>query len=152
MSLFTSADTLDITNYLYANVAATGNFVEHFTMPVVGATTDGQAVALSGLGSDLYLTVDATGIQNASGTTFSLLNVTIWADADGNNGTPSASLATGSSGFANGQANDIVLATGVLKTAKLIPPDSSGTRGADFVATMTPTLAGSALLDRSLTP
>jgi hypothetical protein len=150
MSLFTTTDCLGVSNYLYSDVAANGNFTEHFTMPVFGAQLDGQTVPLKGLGQDLYLTIDATGVQNSSGTTFNLLNMTLWADPGGNDGTPSATLASGTSGFSNGQANDIVLATGVLDKATLIPPDNTGTRGADFVDTMTPTLAGSKLLDGSI--
>ena len=58
---------------------------------------------------DLYLTIDASG----KGTVFDSLNLTLWADPKGNDGTPSVSE-TSDPSFSNGTKGDFALAHGTL--------------------------------------
>jgi len=118
-------------------------------MPVTGLSDNDQPVTPKGFGSiyNLFLTIDAT-IANGS---FIGMDVTLWADPNANDGTPSVSSSSDPS-FSNGINHDIVLATGTLVSGVVMPPDATGTRHADFVQTLTPTLAGDLLLRGSIQP
>jgi hypothetical protein len=147
MQHFTPVDTLDTSNFLRAVAQPDGSVIERFLMPVTGFSENGQAVTPEGFGTayGLFLTVDATIL----GGVFKTLDVTLWADPHKNDGTPSVSQDSDPA-FSNGMTNDIVLATGTLVSASVQPPDASGTRHADFVESMTPTLAGTLLLHGSI--
>jgi hypothetical protein len=146
MSLFTPTDTADAGTYLRSVNQADGSFAEHVLMPITGFENNGQPIIPKGFDKayDLYLTIDATG----KGPTFGTLNVTLWADPKGNDGTPGVSE-TSDPSFSHGTRGDIVLATGTMVSAQLMQ-DPTGTRHADFVETLTPTLAGTILSGGSL--
>ena len=146
MSFFTPTDTADASTFLRSVNQPDGSFSEHFLMPITGFENDGNAVIPKEFGKayDLYLTLDATG----KGTIFNSLNMTLWADPKANDGTPGVS-ATSDPSFSNGTNGDIVLATGTMVSAQLAQ-DAAGTRHADFVEKLTPTLAGTILSGGSL--
>jgi hypothetical protein len=99
----------------------------------------------------LYLTIDAThpAGQTGAGGVFSSLNATLWADPKNDAGAPSVSETSGPT-FANGMANDIVLATGTMVSASVSLDPTTMTRSADDVVAMTPTLEGTMLLGASI--
>lgn len=147
MSFFTPTDTADAGTYLRSVNQANGSFVEHFLMPVTGFENNGHSVVPDGFRKDhdLYLSVDAAG----TGTTFTSLNCTLWADPNANDGTPRVSE-TSDPSFSHGTKGDIALATGTMVSASLRFDPATGTRHADFVETLTPTLAGTILSGGSL--
>ena len=63
----------------------------------------------------MYLTLDGTDIANSNGSLnhFTSLNATLWPDPKNDAGTPTVSPSSDPS-FLNGNANDIVLATGTF--------------------------------------
>jgi hypothetical protein len=148
-TFFAPVDTLDASTFLRAVAQPNSNQVERFLMPVTGLSDNGQPVTPKGVGSayNLFLTMDAT-IANGS---FIGMDVTLWADPNANDGTPSVSSSSDPS-FSNGITHDIVLATGTMVSGAVMPPDATGTRHADFVQTLTPTLAGDLLLHGSIQP
>jgi hypothetical protein len=147
MSFFTPTDTADANTFLRSVGQADGSFAEHILMPITGLENNGHSVLPEGFGKDydLYLTVDATG----KGTAFTSLNVTLWADPKANDGTPGVSAQSDPS-FSHGTKGDIALATGTLVSATLNFDPTTGTRHADFVEKLTPTLAGTILSGGSL--
>jgi len=147
MSFFTPTDTADASSFLRSVNQPDGTFSEHFLMPITGFEDGGnQAIPKEfGKAYDLYLTLDATG----KGSVFNSLNVTLWADPKANDGTPGVS-ATSDPSFSNGTSGDIVLATGTMVSAQLSQDAAAGTRHADFVEKLTPTLAGTILSGGSL--
>jgi hypothetical protein len=154
MDHFTSADTLDVSNFLRGVTQSNGSFVVNFLQPVTGLESNGQPVMPPGFDKDygLYLTISASGISTLpSGAveSFSGMNVTLWADPLNNDGTPSVSESSNPS-FSNRTANDIVLATGTMVSASMMFDPTTMQRGADFVLSLTPTLDGSLLSHGSL--
>jgi hypothetical protein len=150
MSLFAPVDTFDTSTFLRAVVQPGGSStVERFLLPVTGLENNGQPVTPKGFGSlyGLFLTIDATLAANS----FTSLNVTLWADPKNDARHPGVSE-TSDPAFANGMANDIVLATGTLVSASLSLDPATGIRHANFVESITPTLAGSVLLHGSIQP
>jgi hypothetical protein len=150
MSLFAPVDTLDTSTFLRAVVQPGGtSTVERFLLPVTGLENNGQPVTPRGFGSlyGLFLTIDATLAANS----FTSLNVTLWADPKNDASNPGVSE-TSDPAFANGMANDIVLATGTMVSGSLSFDPATGIRHADFVESITPTLAGSVLLHGSIQP
>jgi hypothetical protein len=150
MSLFAPVDTLDTSTFLRAVVQpGSSSTVEHFLLPVTGLENNGQAVTPKGFDKTygLFLAIDATLIA----TSFTTMNVTLWADPKNDAGTPGVSE-TSDPAFSHGMANDIVLATGTLVSASLSLDPATMTRHGDFVESMTPTLAGKVLLHGSIQP
>jgi hypothetical protein len=146
MSFFTATDTIDATTFLRSVNQPDGSFSEHFLMQITGFGNGGNPAIPKEFGKayDLYLTLDATG----KGTVFDSLNLTLWADPKANDGTPGVTE-TSDPSFSNGTTGDIVLATGTMVSANL-SQDAAGTRHADFVEKLTPTLAGTILSGGSL--
>jgi hypothetical protein len=149
MDHFTTADTIDTSVFLRAVNQPDSSTVENFLLPVTGFQENGQSVMPKGFGSsyDLYLTIQATGDAGV----FTSLNVTLWADPKANDGTPSVSEGSDPA-FSNGTANDIVLATGTMVSASLSLDPTTLAHHADFVESLTPTLAGTVLLGGSIQP
>jgi hypothetical protein len=151
MSLFAPVDTLDTSTFLRGVVQPGGaETVEHILLPVTGLENNGQPVTPKGFGSlyGLFLTIDATLAANNS---FTSMNVTLWADPKNDAGTPGVSV-NSDPAFSNGMAHDIVLATGTMVSASLSLDPATSIRRADFVESMTPTLAGRVLLHGSIQP
>jgi hypothetical protein len=153
MDLFAPVDAMNASNFLREVVQPDGSAVLNFLMPVTGFDYQGQSTTPGGYGKDydLYLTINAThpaGQGGQVGGIFSSLNVTLWADPLSNDGSPSVS-STSDPSFAHGSANDIVLATGTMVSAS-VTQDADGTKHADDVVSMTPTLAGTLLLGGSI--
>ena len=150
MSLFAPVDTFDTSTFLRAVVQpGGGETLEHILLPVTGLENNGQPVTPKGFGSlyGLFLTIDAT----AAAGSFTSMNVTLWADPKNDARNPGVSE-TSDPAFANGMANDIVLATGTMVSASLSLDPATGIRHGDFVESITPTLAGSVLLHGSIQP
>jgi hypothetical protein len=150
MSLFAPVDTFDTSTFLRGVVQPGGaETLEHILLPVTGLEHNGQPVTPKGFGSlyGLFLTIDAT---LAAGS-FTSMNVTLWADPKNDARNPGVSE-TSDPAFANGMANDIVLATGTMVSASLSFDPATGIRHGNFVESLTPTLAGSVLLHRSIQP
>ena len=87
MSLFAPVDTLDTSTFLRGVVQPGGaETVERILLPVTGLENNGQPVTPKGFGSlyGLFLTIDAT----ATATSFTTMNVTLWADPKNDAGTP----------------------------------------------------------------
>jgi hypothetical protein len=150
MSLFAPVDTLDTSTFLRGVVQPGGaETVERILLPVTGLENNGQPVTPKGFGSlyGLFLTIDAT----ATATSFTSMNVTLWADPKNDAGTPGVSV-NSDPAFSNGMAHDIVLATGTMVSASLSLDPATSIRHADFVESMTPTLAGRVLLHGSIQP
>lgn len=80
---------------------------------------------------------------------FTSLKATLWADPGSNDGTVSVSQ-TSDPVFSHGMKNDIALATGTMVSAALHFDPATNIRTADFVESMTPTLAGTVLLHGSI--
>jgi hypothetical protein len=152
MGHFTPVDTMNANSFLREVVQPDGSAVLHFLMPVTGFDYQGHPVTPRGFGEDygLYLTIDATHPAGQVGGIFSSLNVTLWADPFNDAGAASVSR-TNDPSFSNGTAHDIILATGTMVSAS-VSLDATGTRSADDVVSMTPTLAGTLLLDGSIKP
>jgi hypothetical protein len=151
MSLFAPVDTLDTSTFLRGVVQPGGaETVERILLPVTGLENNGQPVTPKGFGSlyGLFLTIDATLAANNS---FTSMNVTLWADPKNDAGTPGVSV-NSDPAFSNGMAHDIVLATGTMVSASLSLDPATSIRHADFVESMTPTLAGRVLLHGSIQP
>jgi hypothetical protein len=160
MDYFTPVDTMDASNYLRAVTTATSPTTDigdlHFLMPVTGFENDGKSVTPAGFDKEygLFLTIDGTALGTTPGgpaTSFASLNFTLWADPLNNDGTPSVSE-TSDPTFSHGMTNDIVLATGTMVSASMHLDPTTMLRTADFVDRMTPTLAGTVLLDGSIKP
>jgi hypothetical protein len=158
MDNFTPIDTMDANNFLRAVTSATSPTTSigdlHFLMPVTGFENDGKSVTPAGFDKDygLFLTIDGTSLGTVPGgpaTSFANLNFTLWADPLNNDGSPSVSE-TSDPAFSNGMTNDIVLATGTMVSASMSFDPTTMLRTADFVDSMTPTLAGTVLLDGSI--
>lgn len=158
MDFFTPADTLDTNNYLRAVItpSPTGGTMGtvDFLMPVTGFENNGQPVTPAGFDKQygLFLTIDQTNLgtdPSLPPTTFTSVNITLWADPGNNDGTPSVSE-TSDPAFSNGLTNDIVLATGSMVSASMSLDPTTMLRTADFVDSMTPTLAGTVLLGGSI--
>lgn len=154
MDHFTSVDTMTTSNFLREVIQADGSSVLHFLMPVTGFELNGQPVTPQGFDKEygLYITIDATHPAGNAGVggSFSSLNLTLWADPKNNDGTASVSK-TADPAFSNGMTNDIVLATGTMVSAS-VSQDADGTKHADDVVSLTPTLDGTLLLDGSIKP
>ncbi len=152
MDHFTPVDTMTTSNFLHEVIQSDQSSVLHFLMPVTGFEQNGQPVTPSGFDKEygLYITIDATHPAGGSGVggVFSSLNLTLWADPGNDAGTPSVSQ-TSNPSFSNGMANDIVLATGTMVSAS-VSQDPTGTRHADDVVSLTPTLDGTVLLGGSI--
>jgi hypothetical protein len=160
MDHFTPVDTMDTSNFLRAVTTATSPTTSigdlHFLMPVTGFENGGKSVTPEGFDKayGLFLTIDGTALGTAPGgpaNSFASLNFTLWADPLNNDGTPSVSQ-TSDPAFSNGMTNDIVLATGTMVSASMNLDPTTMLRTADFVDRMTPTLAGTVLLDGSIKP
>jgi hypothetical protein len=153
MDFFTHVDTLSTASYLYNPITPSGSFTEHQILPVTELELGGQAITSKGFGSvyGLYLTFDGAGMETANGPIFGAQNVTLWADLKNDDGAVSATAAGGAA-FANSTADDIVLATGTMKSASVAFDPATMTRHANFIDMMTPTLAGTVLLNHSITP
>lgn len=160
MDHFTPVDTMDVNNYLRAVNTAISPTTSidnlHFLMPVTGFENNGKSVTPEGFdkGYGLFLTIDGTSLGATPGgpaTSFAKLDFTLWADPLNNDGTPSVSQ-TSDPAFSNGMTNDIVLATGTMVSASMHFDPTTMLRTADFVDSMTPTLAGTVLLDGSIKP
>ena len=153
MHAFTPVDTIDASNFLRAVGEPDGSVIEHFIMPVTGFEYNGQAVTPNGFDSphgpsySLFLTLDAT----ITGGAFTDLTATLWADPGSDDGSVSVSETTDPA-FSNGMKHDIALATGTFVSANFNFDPVTQTRSADFVESMTPTLAGSLLLNGSIQP
>ena len=150
MSLFAPVDTFDTSTFLRGVVQpGGGETLEHILLPVTGLENNGQAVTPKGFGSlyGLFLTIDAT----AAAGSFTSMNVTLWADPKNDARNPGVSEFSDPA-FANGMANDIVLATGTMVSASLSLDPATGIRHGDFVESLTPTLDGSVLLHGSIQP
>jgi hypothetical protein len=152
---FTGVDTLNTSNYLRAVISSDLTGTVSFLMPVTGFELNGQQVMPPGYDKDysLYLTIDGTTLANPNGSASSFLNLdmTLWADPLNNDGTPGVSE-TSDPAFSHGMTNDIVLATGKMMTASMSFDPTTMVRSANFVDSMTPTLAGAVLLDGSIKP
>jgi hypothetical protein len=155
MDHFTPVDTLDASNYLRANIGSDLNATIHFIMPVTGFENSGQSLTPEGFGKTygMYLTLDGTDIANSNGSLnhFTSLNATLWLDPKNDAGTPTVSPSSDPS-FLNGNANDIVLATGTFVSGSMSLDPTSLVRSADLVERMTPTLDGTILLGGSIQP
>jgi hypothetical protein len=155
MDHFTPVDTIDTTNFLRAVVTPDLLGTLRFLMPVTGFEYKGQPVTPSGFDQEcgLYLEIDGTILANPNGSanTFTSLNMTLWADPNNNDGTPSVSQ-TSDPAFSNGMTNDVVLAIGHMVSASMSLDPTTMVRSADFVDSMTPTLAGTVLLGGSIQP
>jgi len=155
MDHFTPVDTMNGSLFLRSVVEPDLTNSVHFLMPVTGFDYQGQPVTPPGFDKeyDLYLTIDATAINNPNGTVnhYTSLNVTLWADPKNDAGTPSVSE-TSDPAFSNGMANDIVLATGTMVSASMTLDPTTMIRQADLVESLTPTLEGTILLDGSIKP
>jgi hypothetical protein len=155
MDHFTPVDTLDVSTYFRSVIQPSNSFALHWVMPVTGFENNGQLVTPPGFDKEfgLYLTVDASGAIGSNGAAngYTSLNATLWADPKNDAGTPSATETDGAT-FSNGMANDIVLATGSMVSASMFIDPTTLTRHADYVESMTPTLAGTLLLDGSIAP
>jgi hypothetical protein len=155
MDFFTPVDTLDTTNFLRAVIQPNLSSELNALLPVTGFENQGQPVTPPGFDKEygLFLTINAsvTANPNGSANTFNSLNITLWADPKNDAGTPSVSQ-TSDPAFSNGMANDIVLATGTMVSASMSLDPTTNIRSADFVDTMTPTLAGTVLLGGSIQP
>lgn len=154
MDPFTPVDTLNASNFLREVIQGDQSAALHFLMPVTGFELNGQPVTPPGFDSEygLYITIDATHPAGNSGVggIFSSLNLTLWADPGNNDGTPSVSPKNDPS-FSNGMTNDVVLATGTMVSAS-VSQDGDGTKHADDVVRLTPTLDGTLLLKGSIHP
>jgi hypothetical protein len=154
MDHFTPVDALDASNFLREVIQSDGSGVLNFLMPVTGFEANGQSVTPQGFDQKygIYITINATHPAGNSGIggVFSSLNLTLWADPKNDDGTASVSQSSGPS-FSNGMTNDIVLATGTMVSAS-VSQDPSGTRHADDVVSLTPTLEGTLLLGGSIKP
>jgi hypothetical protein len=151
MHAFTPVDTIDASSYLRAVGQDDGSVIEHFVMPVTGFEYQGQPVTPKGFDSphgasySLFLTLDA----NIVGGAFTSLKATLWADPGSNDGTVRVSE-TRDPAFSHGMKNDIALATGTMVSAAFNFDPATNIRTADFVESMTPTLAGTVLLHGSI--
>jgi hypothetical protein len=157
-SLFTPADTLDTSTYLHSVVYPNNSFALEWLMPVTGLQANGQPITPPGFDNNygLYLTVDASGFLGQTTPTpvaeqFTSINVTLWADPKNDAGTASSTVANGAS-FSGPTSNDIVLATGTMVSGMMSVDPNTGIRTATDVETLIPTLAGTILLDGSITP
>jgi hypothetical protein len=158
MDHFTSVSTLDVSNFLRGVItptgSGTGSGVVNFLQPVTGLESNGKSMMPAGFNKDydLFLTINATttnSLPSGTATSFSTMNVTLWADPLNDDGTPSVSESSNPS-FSNGMTNDIVLATGTMVSASMMFDPTTMQRSADFVLSLTPTLEGSLLSDGSL--
>ncbi|HUN41863.1 MAG TPA: hypothetical protein VMU81_16385 [Acetobacteraceae bacterium] len=155
MDHFTPVDTIGTSNFLRAVITPDLKGTLQFLLPVTGFEDKGQPVMPPGFDHEygLYLAIDGSILANPNGSanTFTSLNISLWADPGNNDGTPSVSE-TRDPSFSNGSTNDILLATGTMVSASMsINPDTL-VRSADFVDSMTPTLAGRVLLHDSIKP
>lgn len=157
-SLFTPVDTFDTSTYLHSVVYPNNSFALQWLMPVTGLQDSGQPITPPGFDQNygLYLTVDASGILGQTTPTpvaekFTSINVTLWADPKNDAGTASSTVANGAS-FSGPTSNDIVLATGTMASGMMSVDPTTGVRTATDVETLTPTLAGTILLDGSIKP
>jgi hypothetical protein len=155
MDHFTPVDTMNGSNFLRSVIQPDLTNSVHFLMPVTGFEYNGQPVTPPGFDKEygLFLTIDGTAINNPGGTVdhFTSLNVTLWADPKNDAGTPSVSE-TSDPAFSNGIANDIVLAIGTMVSGSMSVDPTTNIRHADLVESLTPTLAGTVLLDGSIKP
>jgi hypothetical protein len=136
-SAFT-ADTMVLTNYLYAVVhPPNGVTPEHLIQTIDGFTLGGAPVSAPGLNSSygLYLELFGSGQPIAGAFTFSFLNVALKADVGYDDGTPSSTLAGLAFSNPAGTANDVTLATGSLISASLMRNPDTGVRNAHFTET-----------------
>ena len=157
-SLFTPVDPLDTSTYLHSVVYPNNSFALQWLMPVTGLQDNGQPVMPPGFEKNygLYLTVDASGILGQTTPTpvaeqFTSINVTLWADPKNDAGTASSTVENGAS-FSGPTSDDIVLATGTMVSGMMSVDPTTGIRTATDVETLTPTLAGTILLDGSIKP
>jgi hypothetical protein len=150
MHPFAPVDTFDTSTFLRGVVQpGGGETLERILLPVTGLENNGQPVTPKGFGSlyGLFLTIDATAAANS----FTSMNVTLWADPKNDARNPGVSE-TSDPAFANGMANDIILATGTMVSASLSLDPATGIRHGDFVQSITPTLDGTLLLHGSIQP
>lgn len=150
-----TADGISVTNYLHSvntNDFATlrQNFVEQLIQPITGFTLHGSPVsAPPGLNSNygLYFTLSGTGhfpIDATGATvgpaTFDSLSMTLTADVNHDDGTVGSTLSGVAFSNPAGVGNDVVLATGSLRSAAL-SRDAQGVRHAHFTETFVPDAA-----------
>lgn len=155
-SPFATIDTLDTSTYLHSVVYPNNASAFQWLMPVTGLQNNGQPITPPGFDKDfgLYLTINASSIIGQTTPTpivgqFTSINVTLWADPNNDAGTASSTVENGNS-FSGPTSNDIVLATGTMVSGQMQVDPSTGVRTATDVETLTPTLAGTALLDGSI--
>ncbi len=155
MNHFTPVDTLDGTLYLRSVIQPDLSNSVHFLEPVTGFESNGHPITPPGFdkGYGLFLTIDATAINNPNGTVnhYTGIDVTLWADPKNNDGTPSVSE-TSDPAFSNGMTNDIKLATGTMVSGSMSFDPTTMLRHADLVESLTPTPAGKILLHGSIKP
>jgi hypothetical protein len=156
MDHFTPVDTLNTSNFMREVIQPDLSSALHFVMPVTGFELNGQPVTPAGFDQEygLYITIDATHPAGGSGVggVFSSLNLTLWADPTHDDGTPGVSQSNDPSfSNPNGTANDVVLAIGTMVSAS-VSQDPDGTKHADDVVRLTPTLDGTLLLHGSIKP
>jgi hypothetical protein len=134
-----TADSMTLTNYLYAVAQTNGLTPEHFIQPITSFQRNGSTIAAPGLGSAYGLYFDILGVfSSVGGPHFDSLNVRLMADRNADDGTVSSTLA--GIGFSNpgGVANDFLLASGTLISATLALDPVTGIRRAHFLDTLVP--------------
>ncbi len=134
-----TADSMMLTNYLYAVAQTNGLTPEHFIQPITSFQRNGSTVAAPGLGSayGLYFEIQAVG-SFVGRPHFDSLDVRLMADRNADDGTVSSTLA--GIGFSNpgGVANDFLLASGTLVSATFMLDPVTGIRRAHFLDTFVP--------------
>lgn len=137
-SAFT-ADSLTLTNYLYAVAQTNGLTSEHFIQPITSFQRNGGTVAAPGLGSTygLYLDIMAV-VSSVGGTHFNNLDVRLFADLNNDDGTVSSTVAGIGFSTPAGVANDFQLAHGTLISAALSFDPATQIRSAHFLDTFVP--------------
>lgn len=155
MDHFTPVDTMNGGLFLRSVSQPDLSNSVQFLMPVTDFEYKGLPVAPPGFDKDygLFLTIDATAINNPNGSVnhYTSLNVTLWADPRNDAGNPSVSE-TSDPAFSNGMANDIVLATGTMVSGSMSLDPTTMIRHADLVESLIPTLEGTLLLHGSIRP
>lgn len=155
MDHFTPVDTMNGNLFLRSAIQPDLSNAVKFLMPVTGLEYNGQPVTPPEFDKEygLFLTIDATAINNPGGTVnhYTSMNVTLWVDPKNNDGTPSVSE-NSDPAFTNAMSNDIVLATGTLVSGSMSFDPATMIRHADLFESLTPTQDGTALLHGSIKP
>lgn len=134
-----TADSLTVSNNLFAVAHPSGLTQEQFIQPITAFKLGGSPVAVSGLGSSfgLYFGIDAV-FSVVGGPHFDNLDVRLMADRNADNGSVTATLAGVAFANAAGVTNDVQLAHGTLLAATLALDPMTGTRTAHFLDTFVP--------------